>query len=135
MQASSQSFLPLPTNIGLSRLMFFKLGDPLMRRMKVLAAAMVVLGVLMLGADLAYTGSDSNAKVNVEGPVVSIPWVGIDDLNGAAGYYPTFAIAITVPPYIPFSEFQKRLIAHQANVERTAFANNEKPALPGLHIH
>lgn len=96
---------------------------------------MVVLGVLMLGADLAYTGSDSNAKVNVEEPVVSIPWVGIDDLNGAADYYPTFAIAITAPPYTPFSEFQKRLIARQANVELTAFANNEQPALPGLSFH
>ena len=106
-----------------------------MRRIKVLAAAMVVLGVLMLGADLAYTGSDSNAKVNVEGPVVSIPWVGIDELNGPASYYPTFAIAITVPPYTPFSEFQKRLIARQSNVEITIFANKEQPTLPGLHIH
>ena len=103
--------------------------------MKVLAAAMVVLGVFMLGADLAYTGSNSNAKVNVEGPVISIPWVVIDDLNGAADYFPTFAIAITVPPYTPFSEFQKRFITRQANGEPTAFANGDHPTLPGLYIH
>jgi len=97
--ARSQSFLPLPTNIGLSHLIFFKLGDALMRRMKILAVAMVALGVLLLGTDLAYTGWDSNAKVNVEGTVVGIPWIVIDDVNSAADYHPTIAIA--VPPYTP----------------------------------
>ena len=100
MQASSLIFLPLPTDTGLSHLIFFKLGDPLLRRMKVLAVAMVALGVLLLGTDLTYTGSNSNAKANVEGTVVSIPWIVIDDVNSAADHHPT--IAISVPPYSPF---------------------------------
>lgn len=71
-----------------------------MRRMKVLAVAMVALGVLLLGTDLTYTGQDSSANVNVEGTAVGIPWIVIDDVNSAADYHPT--IAISVPPFTPF---------------------------------
>ncbi len=38
-----------------------------------LAVAMVASGVLLSGADLAYSGSDSTAKVKVEEAVFSIP--------------------------------------------------------------
>jgi len=70
-----------------------------MRRMKVLAVAMVALAVLLLGADLRYTSRDSNANVNIERTVVGIPWISIDDMNSAAENYLTIAIA--VPPNTP----------------------------------
>ena len=71
-----------------------------MRRMKVLAVAMVAFGVLLFGTALAYTGSDSNAKVNVEGTVVSIPWIVIGNVNSPAACNPT--IAVPVPTYTSF---------------------------------
>ena len=70
-----------------------------MRRMKVFAVAVVASVVLLLGADLTYTGWDSNSNVNVERTVVSIPWIVIDDVNSAADNNVTIAIA--VPPYTP----------------------------------
>ena len=71
-----------------------------MRRMTVLALAMVAFGVLLLGADSAYTGWKSKAKVNVEETVVSIPWIVIDHVNCAFDCNPT--ITISVPPYTSF---------------------------------
>ena len=78
-----------------------------MQRMKVLAVAIVAFGVLLLGADLAYTGWNSDAKVNVEGTVVSIPWIVIDNVNSAPDCNPTIAIA--VPPYTSFELYQNTL--------------------------
>ena len=87
-----------------------------MRRIKVLAVSMVALGVLLLGIDLAYTGPDSNAKVNVEGTVVSIPWIVIDDANSAADYHPT--IAISVPPYTLFEGTQEDQNTQEPNTNQ-----------------
>ena len=69
-------------------------------RMNVLALAMVAFGVLFLVTDLAYTGWNSNAKVNFEETVVSFPWIVIENVNSASDCNPT--ITISVPPYPSF---------------------------------
>ena len=56
-----------------------------MWRMKVFAVTVVVLGALMFGAMVAYAGWGWNAKVNIEGTMVSTSWT-VDGANGSTDH-------------------------------------------------
>lgn len=108
-----------------------------MRRIAVLGVSMLALGVLLLGRDLAYTGG-SNANVNDEGVVVSVPWILIDEVNDAAVYPPQSVIsisrvvigdvnseandhptiAISVPLYPPLETTHSHEIAQESDTNR-----------------
>ena len=65
-----------------------------MWRMKVTAVTIVVLGALMFGAMVAYAGWGWNAKVNIEGTMVSTSW-SVADGSGANDY--NAVITLDVP--------------------------------------
>ena len=64
-----------------------------MWRMKLLTVSVVVLGALLFGAVVAYAGWSWNAKINIEGTMISTSW-SVDDVTGAAGYHATITIAV-----------------------------------------
>ena len=52
-----------------------------MWRMKVTAVSLIVMGALLFGSVVAYAGWGWNAKVNVEGKMVSMSW-SVDGVKG-----------------------------------------------------
>lgn len=66
-----------------------------MWRMKVLAVSMVLLGALLFGSVVVFAGWGWNAKVNIEGTMISTSWSVTDDVNGAADYHADITITVT----------------------------------------
>ena len=64
-----------------------------MWRMKVSVVSVVVLGALLFGAVVAYAGWGWNAKVSIEGTMVSTSW-SVDDVTGAKGYHAEITVAV-----------------------------------------
>ena len=56
-----------------------------MWRMKVTVVSVVVLGALLFGAVVAYAGWGWNAKVNIEGQMVSTSWT-VEGANGSTDH-------------------------------------------------
>jgi hypothetical protein len=56
-----------------------------MWRMKVTAVSLIVLGALIFGSVVAYAGWGWNAKVNIEGTMVSTSWT-VDGANGSTDH-------------------------------------------------
>ena len=64
-----------------------------MWHMKVLAVSVVVLGSLLFGAAIAFAGWGWNAKVNIDGTMISTSWA-VDDVTGARDYHAEVKVSV-----------------------------------------
>ncbi|MDA0264419.1 MAG: hypothetical protein O3A93_09035 [Chloroflexi bacterium] len=87
--------------------------------MKAIAISVVVLGALLFGAVIAYAGWGWNAKVDVNGTVVSTAWTVVGDEDGANNY--RAKIKITVP-----EDADAEIVETAVGIEKVSLRSSKK---------